>query len=64
MNMLDRLETLCKSSYSQSSVHIEIHELLSLIEVAREAQHHAFLLSSYEAAEGYRNALAALEETE
>jgi hypothetical protein len=38
MNKLDELEKLAKSSYSQSTVHVEIGELLDLIEIARAAR--------------------------
>ena len=35
--ILDELEKLAKSSYSQSTVHVEIGELLNLIRVVRAA---------------------------
>jgi hypothetical protein len=37
MNKLDELEKLAKSSYSQSTVHVEIGELLDLIDIAKAA---------------------------
>jgi hypothetical protein len=47
MKFLDELEALCKSSYSQSFVSIEIHELLHLISIARAVEkchHEGYLL--------------------
>jgi hypothetical protein len=38
MNKLNELEKLAKSSYSQSTVHVEIGELLDLIEIAKAAR--------------------------
>jgi hypothetical protein len=71
MNLLDRLENLCKSSHSQSWVSVESHELLSLVAVARAAiRTDDDLRTEYgnriaEINFGYLNkALAALEQSE
>jgi hypothetical protein len=61
MNKLNELEKLAKSSYSQSTVHVEIGELLDLIEIARAAK---FVLKYVEPDEDYKRLKDALAELE